>query len=378
MRSFKLRLGTEAFAMASTLLLAVACSASSNSSGAAHNNSNDSSNGGTGSTSATGSQPGYVASDASNANGGSSSGDGQVVPCTNGDDCICPTLTVAVIGTRGQWGASSNPNGEDPDTAFQDWLNSSSAGTARADNYTTKPTLTPDFLAGYNVIIFAGAGDNSNVGPWWKYDQAEVDAVADWVTNKKGGLITLTGYTGDPGEVDAKNALLAFSGVAYNKDGVIPLCTLVDATNNELCWCSGGNARPVIDWNRTDPVVDKLSLGVTMIGLDNGHSINAPANAHVAATATAKNNDGTTTTYNVMVGEIVGEGRVLAYSDEWITYTSEWNGAGNQNTNNPACQGYLPQERYQTAQLWYNMIRWTQPNATCFKIVDKQQPVNVW
>ncbi len=41
-------------------------------------------------------------------------------------------------------------------------------------------------------------------------------------------------------------------------------------------------------------------------------------------------------------------------------------------------QGYLPHEQFQTAQFWYNMIRWSQPNAKCFKIVDKQQPVTVW
>ncbi len=31
--------------------------------------------------------------------------------------------------------------------------------------------------------------------------------------------------------------------------------------------------------------------------------------------------------------------------------------------------------RDRTARFWYNMIKWSQPSATCFRIVDAQQPV---
>ncbi len=46
-----------------------------------------------------------VLPDASANSGGSfgTSGYDAVVACTDGDDCICPTLNVAVVGTRGQW-----------------------------------------------------------------------------------------------------------------------------------------------------------------------------------------------------------------------------------------------------------------------------------
>ena len=170
---------------------------------------------------------------------------------------------------------------------------------------------------------------------------------------------------------NAKNALFAFSGISYNKDGVAPPCMNLDSNNAPMCWCAGGNCSTVSEWSRSDPVVANLSLGVTLIGIDNGRSITAPADAHAAATM---NNQ----TTNLLVGKIIGQGRVLAYADEWITYTSQWTGAGNPNSTNPTCQGYLPQDKFQTAQFWYNMIRWTQPNATCFKIVDSKQPVNIW
>jgi hypothetical protein len=81
---------------------------------------------------------------------------------------------------------------------------------------------------------------------------------------------------------------------------------------------------------------------------------------------------------NALVGKLVGKGHVLVYADEWITYTSQWNGQGNSSANDPNCVGFLPQNDYQTAQFWYNMIKWSQPSATCFKIVDGQQPVTIW
>jgi len=293
--------------------------------------------------------------------GGASAGTTEVVPCTDDAGCNCSTLSVAVIGKPGKWGA--NPNG-DPDTALQEWLNSSSAGTAKADNYTTRVTLTSDFLAPYNVIILASLSDDSNAGPFWTFDASEVAAFQDWVVNKGGGVITLTGYSGNGSEINAPNQLIAFSGISYNSDGIYA------SYSWPVSGCAGSN--PLSDWNRTDPVIANLSNGITWVGVDNGRSINAPADAHVAATVPGP------PVKNALVGKIVGKGHVLAYGDEWITYTTQWNGSGNPKTSDPTCKGALPQDVYQTAQFWYNMIKWSQPSATCFKIVDGQQTVIIW
>ena len=342
-------------------VVGIACSATSGGTPASNMNAGSHAGGSTAS-SAGGSttSPGYVVSDASTASGGAihTSGDGDVVPCTNGDDCICPTLSVAVVGTPGVFGDAS-------DSAFQDWLNSSSAGTAKVDNYLTKPAFTQDFLAGYNVIILQGLGDNSNNGPWWTFSAAEVTAFQDWIENKGGGVISLSGYSADSDEINAKNALFEFSGIQYNKENISPPCAIAK------CPYQCGNPYQITEWNRDDPVIANLSTGVTMVGMDGGHTITAPADAHVAAKTT-----NASSVSNWLVGKIVGKGRVLVYADEWITYTSQWTGQGNQ--NDPSCKGFLPQDLYQIAQFWYNMIRWTQPNANCFKIVDSQQPVIVW
>ncbi len=283
---------------------------------------------------------------------------GQVVGCDGGDACVCPPIKLAVIGKPGKWGA--NPNG-DPDTALQDWLNSSSAGTAQVDNFTSRPNLTADFLATYGVIILASLSEDSSSGPWWTFSADEVAAFRAWIENG-GGVITLSGYAGDPGEVAPVNQLIGFSGITYTQDGVWGDCVDV-----QTCNCTHSNT--LSEWNRTDPVVAKLATGVTYVGFQNGRPIIAPSDAHVAATI-----GGTT---NALVGKLVGKGRVLAFGDEWITYTSQWTGVGNPSATDPNCAGYLPQDKYQMAQFWYNMIHWSQPGANCFTIVGPS-PIIIW
>jgi hypothetical protein len=79
-----------------------------------------------------------------------------------------------------------------------------------------------------------------------------------------------------------------------------------------------------------------------------------------------------------LVGKLIGNGRVLAFGDEWITYTSQWTGEGNPSTTDPSCKGFLPQDKYQIAQFWYDMIRWSQPGARCFRVVNQAKPVVIW
>ncbi len=289
----------------------------------------------------------------------------QVEGCDGGDGCVCPTLKVALLGTPGVWGDGSQ-------TAFQDWLKSSSAGTAKVDDYLAKPTFTADFLAGYNLIILAGLGDNSNSGPWWTFSASEVAAFQDWIENKGGGVISLSGYSNDTNEGAAKNDLLAFSGISYGQDCISPACSIVDAQNNKMCYRCG-NPYQLTEWNRSDPVIENLSFGVTMIGIDGGRPIHAPADAHVAATTTSASS-----VSNWLVGKITGNGRVLVYADEWITYTDQWTGHSGQYLSDPSCEGFLPQELYQTAQFWYNMIHWAQPASNCFTIVDTTTPITIW
>jgi hypothetical protein len=276
--------------------------------------------------------------------------------CDGGEGCTCPPFNVAVLGTPGKWGSVRNG---DPPTALMDWLNSSSAGTARADNFSDRKTLTPDFLATYNVIVFGSLSEDSDIGPWWTFSADEIAAFRAWVENG-GGAIFLSGYSSG-NEQAPSNQLLGFTGIQFNQDRV------GSCIDWQICGCTHSNT--LTDWVRTDPVIANLSTGVTMVGFEGGHSIVAPADAHVAATSAGT---------PALVGKLVGKGRVLAFGDEWITYTSQWTGVGNPSTTDPNCQGFLPQDKYQIAQFWYDMIRWSQPAAKCFRVVDKTNPVVIW
>jgi hypothetical protein len=286
------------------------------------------------------------------------------VECDGGADCTCPPFNVAVMGKPGKWGAVRNG---DPPTALMDWLNSSSAKTARADNFTNRTTLTSDFLATYHVIIFASLSEDSDIGPWWTFSADEITAFQAWVENG-GGAIFLSGYASG-GEQAPSNQLLGFAGIQFNQDRVD------NCVDWQICGCT--HSSTLTDWVRTDPVIASLSTGVTMVGFEGGHSITAPANAHVAATVDT-HVAADVVKVSALVGKLVGKGRVLAFGDEWITYTSQWTGVGNPSTTDPNCKGFLPQDKYQIAQFWYNMIRWSQPAAKCFTIVDDTNPVTIW
>jgi len=121
--------------------------------------------GGTGGIPGTGGNPIFQGAGGEGSGAGkftSDASEGETVGCDGGDACMCPPFKLAVIGKPGKWGA--NPGG-DPDAALQNWLNSSSAGTAEVDNISNRTTLTPELLAKYNVIILAGLADDSNNGP---------------------------------------------------------------------------------------------------------------------------------------------------------------------------------------------------------------------
>lgn len=278
------------------------------------------------------------------------------VACDGGAGCVCPPFNVVVMGKPGKWGAVRNG---DPPTALMDWLNSSSAGTARVDNFTDRKPLTSDFLATYDVIVLASLAEDSDVGPWWTFSADEIAAFRAWVEDG-GGVISLSGYSSG-NEQAPSTQLLGFSGIEYKQDRV------GDFVDWQICGCT--HSSTLTDWVRTDPLVASLGTGMTMVGFEGGHSIIAPADAHVAATVQG---------LPVLVGKVAGKGRVLAFGDEWITYTSQWSGVGNPSTTDPSCKGFLPQDKYQIAQFWFNMIRWAQPASTCFTIVDTANPVTIW
>ena len=198
------------------------------------------------------------------------------------------------------------------------------------------------------MIILQALEDGEN-GPFWQFSQAEVDALTAWV-NGGGGLVTLTGYGGDPGEVDPDNQLLAFANISYNKDDILGQCP-----NGQPCYC-WGNSVPLGGWQASSVI----SSQITQVGAFHGRSINSP-DGDVVRT------DGTT---KYAVSKPVGKGKVFVFCDEWVTYTSQW-GAGPTTTNpSDPCYGKSASQVFQVPQFWYNVIKWVAPDSQCFDITD--------
>jgi hypothetical protein len=328
--------------------------------------------------SSAGSGPGPEGSGGTTSTGGALNFAGNVV-VSNGDDAghvtrcddmgNCSCIAIASIGHEGVWGPCSSDN----TIAFQNWLNTQS--TARVDNYdTTKPELTPEFLARYDVVILqwmVANGRQNDDGAPWQYSQAEVDALKDWV-NKGGGVIALSGYQcEDPGcikDVDATNQLLSFTDIQLNRDVVLNP-KLVNS-NGFYCW--GGSlplGGPVGNgiyntgtWDQSSPI----GVHVNDIGAYDARSIKS-SSASVDCT------DGTA---NYAVHEEIGKGHVVVYGDEWITYTGEWTGMSATNCLNSdafanmydPCFQKSPAQIFQISQFWYNAIKYAASSIACFDI----------
>lgn len=271
---------------------------------------------------------------------------GRPMRCDANGQCAC--INIASFGKPAHYG-----NGNDNTDAFQSWLNSKSS--ARVDLITTHTPFTAEFLKNYDVLILQALEDGEQ-GPFWTFSDSELKAVSDWV-NDGGGIISMMGYGNDAREVEPSNQLLKFSGISYNKDDVLAQCA------NNLCYC-WGNTIPISGFMAGHPV----SANLTQIGGFHGRSINAGDGTVLATNAGS----------NVAVAKTIGQGKVFVFADEWVTYTSQWLGTGQQQTINTydpcydAAHNYMmtADKVFQVPQFWYNAIKWTAPATQCDFTID--------
>jgi hypothetical protein len=291
---------------------------------------------------------------------------GHISQCDDAGNCTC--INIASLGHEGVWGPCSS----DSTTAFQTWLNTQS--TAKVVNYdSTKPTLTPAFLAQYDVILLqwmVATGMQGNDGAAWVFTPQEVSALKDWVNNG-GGLIALAGYQCNSQgctiyDTTAVNQLLSFTDIQFDSS------TVLDPSKYSCqdCYCWGGpiplggpvtGAPNVGMWDQSSPI----GAHINDIGAYDMRPIHS-------TTATVDCTDGTT---NYVVHEQIGKGHVVAYGDEWVTYSGEWLGTAaclNQNmfTNpNDPCYQKSAAQVFQIPQFWYNVIKYAASSVQCFTIM---------
>ena len=239
-------------------------------------------------------------------------GNGIVDDVDAGGDGVCDCLTIATLGQIGPWSNGGN--------VFETWLNARSplGATDLGDQ-----VLTQELLAPFQVVVVLHVDTTSvsnsdrTASAHHAFSDEEAAAFGSWV-QAGGGVMTTIGYTGDEAaEVVNVNRLLTTVGMGYS------------TTNLDLTGF-------IEQWDDAHPV----TLGVTNIFTDNGVE---PAGS--AGLTVAHNSEG------MPALEVVeaGEGHVVVWGDEWITYDSEWEDV----------------EEQQVELFWINILKWLSPPLTC-------------
>jgi hypothetical protein len=210
-------------------------------------------------------------------------------------DGVCDCLQIATLGLHGEWG-----KGE----VLKDWfeVRATTKATALAPE-----DLTPAGLAPFQILLIRDVSVNHNPGLSFTSDQ--IDAVRRWV-REGGGLMTVIGYS-DAGEASNVNALLEPFLLTYGTEQIVQ-----------------GSGAPVAV---TEWLEHPVTRGVTRVGAENGY----PAEGQGTTLATQ---DG----YDVGKAVTIGDGHVLVWGDEWVTYAGEW----------------TTSTQYQVDRFWKNALAW--------------------
>jgi hypothetical protein len=217
-------------------------------------------------------------------------------------DGVCDCLKVATLGLHGEWGDGDFVRG---------WL-VKHVTSAAVD--LDGELLTAERLAPFHVLLIRDISRNHNAT--LSFSNQEAAELWTWVRNG-GGLMTVIGYS-DPDESGNVNTLLEPFGVSYGSEQVV----------------QGMSASvPVTQWFE-----HPLSAGITEVGADNGYPV-------VGQGITFAGQDD----YELGKALTVGDGHVLVWGDEWITYEDEWSS----NTS------------YQVERFWKNALLWLTRATQC-------------
>jgi hypothetical protein len=285
--------------------------------------------------------------------------------CDDAGTCtLCQPVRILSLGQPAKYGANSGST--DNTDAFQAFMNSNTNGTATMTMLTKYTPITDQLLSQYDVVILQALYDNpydSNV--LWKYTTADATALHDWVNDKGGALIAMSGYYSDSAvEIQPLNQLMTSFGITYDSDTTY---TSSDCPNPpSLCYCAYGSI-PFENWTT---VVPDITKNLKKIGVFMGRSIKCSGSD---CQTVATNNVDTNAQSNIVgVAKVVGNGRVFAWGDEWVTYTSQWGLMPDLQYDNATtyaqCVGYTPMTSYTVPQFWYNVFRWV-AHTSCLTIV---------
>lgn len=284
--------------------------------------------------------------------------DGRTYRCDDAGKCTC--LAILSLGRPGQTGSASGNNGDT--NAFQAYMNSNTNATMTI--LETFTPLTDALLSQYDVVILQALQDQTGTSQTWTYGASDVAALEKWVRGG-GAIIAMSGYGLNTAEVNPVNQLLSFSGISFGTTNTFGRCP------NNLCSCTD-NSIPFGNWlsNYTDNPA--ITHDLKDIGVYYGRPVSCSgSNCQVFAT------DPSTGGGSIGVAQAVDKGRILAWGDEWVTYTSQWGltpTPWDDATEYPQCVGHTAQSGYSVPQFWNNVFKWVAPAITCFTITQPTTP----
>lgn len=225
-------------------------------------------------------------------------GNGVIDDVDAGKDGLCDCLKIGFLGElRSNAGNATN--------AFQSWLEQRSSVPIKNIGATTP--ITADVLADLQVLVVGNLQQRRSAGG---FTPAEVEVVNQWV-QAGGGLMTLNGYTADPNDAQPASQLIAPMGLGYDYQGRGP-------------GIMGVGAPPQVSTGIVDPM-SPIVEGTTAIGVYNAYPVTGDGQAIFR--------EGTNDLAQI---KMIGEGRVFAFSDEWVTQDALW--LPNAQMNQTQCQ----------------------------------------
>ena len=279
-----------------------------------------------------------------------------------GNYFCCPTpLRILSLGQPASYGSGTG----DSTDAFQAFMNGNTNGTATMDMLKTFQHITADLLSNYDLVILQALYTQKPYNPssdLWAYNDTDAAVLRDWVKNKGGAIVSMSGYFSDTAvEIQPLNELLTgsdhWSGITYNGDDTFANCP------NNLCYCTDSSVG-FGGWQTDYADSPALTHDLKEVGVFHGRSLTCSGSD---CKVFAKD----PTAGIVGVAKKIGNGRVYAWGDEWVTYTSQWGLTDTQwdTQHQQDCGGHTAKTLYSLPQFWYNAFRWLVPDNQCFTII---------
>ncbi len=164
--------------------------------------------------------------------------------------------------------------------------------------------LTPADLENYDILIVDRL---THV-----YTPGEADILQAWIADGH-GVISMAGYANNQTDVNQQNSLVTATGLSYSSPIYID---------------------PIEQWQN-----HPIAMGAEAVQVYGGWRVNGAGEVFVRPAGEPNNSLGTAVE--------LGEGAAIVFSDEWISFDSEW------------------QSIPEVETFWSNMISWVGPKSLC-------------